>query len=170
MGLIDEPYFRFCGVCGFDYKEGFPAMGGILMKNWADGSKARYCTVNCWPKVRFEREGTPFVTCRECGNLDAAEGANGDQLSRRSLCFSCNFWQEWVERDEADPLSVRVDGCHYHIGDEKSSSSFRGFGGRLFSIRFFDGREVTTTNLWCQSDIPTHFRDRLPDNAEFVTP
>ena len=37
-------------------------------------------------------------------------------------------------------------------------------------IRFTDGREVITHNLWHQGTIPKHFRARLPDNAVFVVP
>ncbi len=47
---------------------------------------------------------------------------------------------------------------------------FRGFGGREFRIRFYDGRtDVVTRNLWHQGIIPEHYRALLPDNAEWVT-
>lgn len=55
-------------------------------------------------------------------------------------------------------------GCHYWIGDENVECC-RGFGGDKFVIRFKDGKEVTTTNLWYQGAIPKHFQKILPDNA-----
>lgn len=81
-------------------------------------------------------------------------------------CFTCNFWAEKIEAVN-DPRSVRIDGGHYWIGDEDPTNRFRGFGGRRFNIKFHDGREVQTTNLWHQGQIPEHFRDILPDNAEW---
>jgi hypothetical protein len=65
---------------------------------------------------------------------------------------------------------VVVKGCHYIIGAEKPTTprSWRGFGGDRYHIRFNDGREVVSTNLWCQGPIPAQFREQLPDNAEFV--
>jgi hypothetical protein len=82
------------------------------------------------------------------------------------------FWDQKVAvRD--DPASVRIRGHHYHIGPEtggvwRKYPGRRGFNGRKFTIRFFDGRIVTTTNLWGQGRIPESHRERLPDNAEFV--
>lgn len=83
------------------------------------------------------------------------------------------YWIGCLFHDRADPTIVAViDGEHYVIAPEDENRSFwsaRGFGGRKFVIRFFDGREVTTTNLWHQGTIPPKFRDQMPDNAEFVT-
>ncbi|MEA4956931.1 hypothetical protein SDC9_07477 [bioreactor metagenome] len=82
-------------------------------------------------------------------------------------CGSANFWLEKVEEKD-NPNSVRVDGTHFWIGDEDSKSGFRGHGGAKFIIVFSDGREVITTNLWCQGDIPLNYRKKvLHDNAEF---
>jgi hypothetical protein len=41
-------------------------------------------------------------------------------------------------------------------------------GGARSTIRFRDGRSVVTHNLWCQGEVPAHFREALPDNAEFI--
>jgi hypothetical protein len=81
--------------------------------------------------------------------------------------FTRDFWvPKWNAR--FSPLVARIDGKHYLIGDE-DSKAMRGFGGVKYTIRFFDGREVTTTNLWSQGEIPEEIRELyLPDNAEFV--
>jgi hypothetical protein len=74
------------------------------------------------------------------------------------------FWEmHYALYDES---SVNVRGTHYRIGPEKGKG-FRGFGGGKFVVKFFDGRVVTTTNLWCQGEISPEYRDRLPNNAEF---
>ncbi|CAO0836086.1 putative protein OS=Streptomyces microflavus OX=1919 GN=Smic_80960 PE=4 SV=1 [Streptomyces microflavus] len=43
-----------------------------------------------------------------------------------------------------------------------------GFGGRRFDIEFFDGRRVTTHDLWSQGTIPPKHRERYQDNARFA--
>ncbi|MFB7823855.1 hypothetical protein [Streptomyces hydrogenans] len=63
-----------------------------------------------------------------------------------------------------DRRRVVVDGQHYVIG----SGSGGGFGGRRFDIEFFDGRKVTTYDLWSQGTIPPKHRERYPDNARFI--
>jgi len=90
----------------------------------------------------------------------------------QGLCFGCGFWHEKIElaRTAADRV-VRVNGRHFMIGDEPQPGAYRnglGHGGFRFVIRFTDGREVTSHNLWGQGEIPERFRDRLPDNARFV--
>ena len=84
-------------------------------------------------------------------------------------CFYIDFWNDKVKIKD-NIHTVRIDGRHYHIGNEnsKSTSSLRGFGGDKFTIKFFDGREVSTTNLWHNGTIPESHRKLLPDNAEFV--
>jgi len=74
--------------------------------------------------------------------------------------MSKKFWKETL-----DETAVIINGRCYHIGDEDSKSYFRGFGGALFIIEFFDGRVVRTTNLWENGVIPPRYR--VPDNARF---
>lgn len=109
-------------------------------------------------------------TCKLCGKME--QGFWPDSLAKelfgQRLCFICNFWAQkcFIKND---PRTVRVDGEHYYIGaDDEVPSYCRGYGGRRFKIRFRDGREVETSNLWCQGTIPPHFLDVLPDNAEFI--
>lgn len=107
--------------------------------------------------------------CKECGG-DLIEGRSiRYPCHDHGLCFTCYFWLEKLEWHKAgDPNAVVVDGTHYHIGPETTSGMFKGFGGRRFEIEFFNGRKVTTTNLWCQVDIPESWRERLPNNARFL--
>jgi hypothetical protein len=89
------------------------------------------------------------------------------ELLRTRLCFSCHFWRRHIEDPGEAPHRVVVDGHHYIIGEE-GPAVFKGFGGAKWRIRFADGRETCTSNLWHQGEIPTHFRGDLPDNAVFV--
>ena len=107
--------------------------------------------------------------CRECGKpFDALSCGDGPRMVEQQLCFTCLFWTDHLEKGDKDGRRVIVYGHHYKIGSEAPSYN-RGFGGQKFTIRFLvDGETIVTTNLWHQGAIPAHFRDRLPDNAEFV--
>lgn len=91
-------------------------------------------------------------------------------VKRLDWCFSCNHWQEMLslpaERRATDVAIV--DHVHYVIEPEEGNPRWRGFGGQKFEIEFLDGRRLCTSNLWCQGDIPTHWQDKLPDNARFI--
>lgn len=109
-------------------------------------------------------------TCGECGdvlNIEYCEPYKS-QIVAGKRCMSCLFWLDYAAKVN-DPSSVRVGGRHYWITPDAPRASFQGHGGAEFVIRFVDGREVVTRNLWAQSEIPAHFRERIPDNAEFVT-
>lgn len=117
-----------------------------------------------------ETEIYPTVKCVECGEDDEAGYVEPikSNMVKRSLCFTCLFWTEYVER-YGQPDQAVVDFKHYVIGDEQQEGNrrWRGFGGSPFIIRFFDGRVVRSTNLWHQGEIPERFRERMPNNAEF---
>jgi hypothetical protein len=115
------------------------------------------------------------VTCKECGKHEDGtwNPEHTQKLRERSLCFTCDYWQDYVDV-AAHPVDgkrcVRTpDGIHQTIGDENASGS-RGHGGRRFVIVFDDGRRVESTNVWWQGPIPEHFRARLPPNATIEEP
>lgn len=89
-------------------------------------------------------------------------------LQEYCLCHTCNFWRE-KEEIKNEARVVRIDGVHFSLGDEVNAPAFcKGHGGRKFVIQFNDGRVVTSTNLWCQGNIPESWRERLPNNATWV--
>lgn len=107
------------------------------------------------------------MTCSECSKEVEvgrfSEPTNGEMI-KQELCFNCHFWTKRVEEFDNYHRFV-ANGTHYTIADEHSPSSFRGYGGARWVVTFYDGREVLTSNLWCQGDVPEHFRARLPDTA-----
>ena len=114
-----------------------------------------------------KRRSEIIKPCKECGKIDAMIYTNPvrTHLILRQLCFSCNFWSEYIVQKD-DLRSVRVDGDHFWILPEADGDKvLSGFSGRRYRIRFFDGRIVTTTNLWSQGFIPDRFKERLKDNA-----
>ena len=75
----------------------------------------------------------------------------------------------WSEQASDRANAAVIDGIHYRIKpDTAKPGPGSGYDGQKFTVRFHDGREVTTRNLWYQGPIPPVWRDRLPDNAEFV--
>ena len=95
------------------------------------------------------------------------------QLESSELCFSCLFWTELIKLSDK---SVRFNGVHYTIVQEQPSNISEwgwgaedaGFGGQKFKIKFFDGQEVHTNNLWSQGEIPDRFKIQLRDNAHII--
>jgi len=110
------------------------------------------------------------VRCMECGYEKELmfDESTVTRLILSQRCFECDFWYRlYILRD--DPSMVRIDGKNYHLGQEYGvKEDAKGFGGRRFDIRFFKGATITTTNLSFNGVIPDNFKERLPDNAEFV--
>lgn len=106
------------------------------------------------------------MKCIICGK-EIVKSAYSNEILCCSKCFNINFWNEKI-RIKDKPRVVRIKGEHYYISDE-NSKSIRGFGGNKFKIRFFDGREVITTNLWYNGKIPESHKKLLSDNVEFMS-
>jgi hypothetical protein len=90
------------------------------------------------------------------------------EVDTKQVCHTCLFWRKRLA--EHGPHVAIVNGERFSISPDKPRGyqGFIGHGGAEFRIRFHDGREVVTRNLWAQGRVPDHFRDRLPDNATFV--
>ena len=71
------------------------------------------------------------------------------------------FWNEVLDNN-----AIIINGNCYHVDNEDSTSCFRGFGGRPFTIKMNDGKIIHTTNLWHHGTIPKEFYKG--DNAEFI--
>lgn len=98
--------------------------------------------------------------CRVCGKV-ISDPAPYSLPICSDKCFHEDFWNNTLDED-----AVIVNGKCYHIGDEDSRSSFRGFDGMKYTIKFNDGRVVETTNLWYQGEVPEE--RNIKDNAVFI--
>jgi len=108
-----------------------------------------------------------IFNCKECGvEVDSSHWANGSELEQKQLCMNCESWMGYA-KEANNPSSVRVNGHHYWI-EKEDAKGMRGYDGKPFLIKFKDGREVRTTNLWNQGQIPKLFKDRLLDNSIFL--
>lgn len=111
-----------------------------------------------------------LVTCRRCGKREPLlyPPRINLKLAKARLCYECWYWTDKVRRKRNRKIA-RIAGRHYYIADENAERiEGREHAGSPYRIRFFDGREVETTNLWSQGVIPTPYRKLLPDNAVFV--
>lgn len=92
--------------------------------------------------------------------------------TKEGLCFDCNHWQELVDMNDQDILCLRVEGRHYQCSVNsmnKPPGKYAGFAGRKFIVKMKDvPLQFYTCDMWTQGTIPEHFKDRLPDNAEFL--
>lgn len=144
---------------------------GVFKRYW-DGSGSIWKP--CGTREQAEAQIAKWAAhgpCRECGGLidDDYYDHVRTKLLAASLCHSCMGWTDLLSMKD-DPKTVRVGGRHYRIEPDlpRGRAHCAGFGGARWHIRFHDGREVISRNLWTQGAIPEHFRDRLPDNAEFA--
>lgn len=110
------------------------------------------------------------MKCKICGkeeNISMFYPDTQKKLRKNEMCFSCQLWNERLPLVGHPEVAI-IDGTFYSIGPEDDTpKQCRGFGGDKFVIRFKDGREVTTTNLWCGGDIPQVWQDKFPNNADF---
>ena len=109
------------------------------------------------------------MKCVICGKeIEKSQYSNAVLCSE--TCFYKNFWNEIVAEKEQH---IIINGECYRDGgnvDNPNYYDFLGYSGRRFWIRFFDGREITTNNLWYQGKIPDEFLSQLPNTAEFFYP
>lgn len=113
------------------------------------------------------------MKCNICGKEENPFEYNEEVSSKMiqdGICHSCMFWQNQHLLDEergAHRWAI-IDGTHYVLADHNGDSFSSGSCGREHRIQFTDGYVVKCDNLWCQGNVPAHFRDIMPDNAKFV--
>lgn len=98
-------------------------------------------------------------------------GRNSDPriIIKRYFHSNEEYWEPKINDPSLLEKRVIIEGVHYTLGKNGNKPGpHNGFGGRKFDIEFFDGRRVSTYDLWYQGVIPPIFQDRLPDNAKWA--
>lgn len=102
-----------------------------------------------------------LYTCSECGETLQIDNVH---YVAQELCPECAFWVYRITTNS--PSMFQANGHAYVIG--KDADYPKGFSGREWEIRFFDGRVWRTNSLWSNGPVPERFRDRQPDTAELI--
>jgi len=120
------------------------------------------------------------MICKSCNTEESNPERFGkceirEMMEAENLCFTCAFWEIHARDFEAGKDKNKVfivNGNRYHDGgkvDKKTTRGFLGYGGADWKIKMIKtGRIIETNNLWHQGKIPEHFKNRMPDNAEFI--
>jgi hypothetical protein len=104
--------------------------------------------------------------CKVCKNNFSVRNydeALARRLSTVGVCHGCDIWMGYF-LDRRRPDSAVIEGQQYTIGPK--NARFKGMGGNKVVIKFYDGRTVTTDNLWHNGKIPEIFKNIMPNNAD----
>lgn len=106
--------------------------------------------------------------CKDCGERNYSTSFRDCPEKRlidsEGICFTCAFWRvRAAERHE-----TVIDGRLYTVGNRPEGGRFNGMAGRRFDIEYFDGRKVTTYDLWSGAEIPERYREAIPNTARFL--
>jgi len=111
------------------------------------------------------------MECKECNKTVSFDNLIDEavkDMKANEACQSCLYWLERIERKDSECQAI-IGGVVYQIDPRiYKNKSHQGHSGREFTISFFDGRIVTTDNLWYNGKIDSDFISRLPDNAKFI--
>ena len=117
----------------------------------------------------------PLVeSCVECGKSDKANfrEPTRSEMIEGQLCFNCLFWARLVrERESCNQETMVTEDYSHRIAKPSKPATYTGFlghGGARVRVLFDDGRVIDTNDLWYQGVVPSHFRDRLPPNAQVI--
>lgn len=108
-------------------------------------------------------KGESCIKCCICGKEIKKSQYLGAVLCS-SECFHHKFWNDIV--NEKDEHLIINGECYYN--ETNPDGIYRGFGGRGFKIKKFDGTIIQTSNLWHQGTVPEDYKDLLPNNAEWI--
>lgn len=114
--------------------------------------------------VSIEKSETACPVCGETGFTTNYMGDEGARMKRTGECFTCAFWGNRADKG----CATVIDGATYSPGNGRKGDRYNGMAGRRFDIEYFDGRRITTYDLWYGGVIPDTFRARLPDTARFL--
>lgn len=140
-----------------------------VLGSWSISASQGYCAV-------FELEGRWKVYRRtEGGWTEATRGSReaAEQVIYDLVQRAREIWDGWVAAGEHDIRGNQVIRCGHTLytvqprPPDTYPRAYWGFAGRHWRFRMLStGQVVDTENLFFQGDIPTDYRDRLPDNAE----
>ena len=108
------------------------------------------------------------MKCEICNKTIKESSYSCGILCKNDACFKEHFWLSIIREYIEDPDSFAIiDGKSYRIGLEEIPEALKGFYGAPYTIKYFNGKIIHTTNLWTNGTIPNKYRIVLKDNASF---
>ena len=111
------------------------------------------------------------LVCADCGAVNYSTSFMQTSpikqlMDTHGVCFECGYWRERLTK----PNDTVIEGRIYSVGDvaKPPNNPHAGMAGRRFDIEYFDGRRVTTHDLWAGSDVPERYKAQIPDTARFL--
>lgn len=117
--------------------------------------------------------------CPKCGTSDVLI-LNQKEYSKcdiRSImeetgyCFYCAFWENLYQKNKDNPNWVIIGGYSWILSDireQDKCSPLLGLGGVRLIAKKDDGTILDGRDWWGQGEVPQHFKDQMPDNAEWI--
>lgn len=117
--------------------------------------------------------------CPKCGTSDVLI-LNPKEYSKcdiRSImeetgyCFYCAFWENLYQKNKDNPNWVIIGGYSWILSDireQDKCSPLLGLGGVRLIAKKDDGTILDGRDWWGQGEVPQHFKDYMPDNAEWI--
>ena len=107
--------------------------------------------------------------CKDCGAVAYSTSftptcPEKKVMDAEGVCFNCAFWRVRA----AQKHDTVIDGRLYTVGNRPAGGSTNGMAGRRFDIEYFDGRRVTTHDLWAGGEVPERYKAQIPDTARFL--
>lgn len=108
--------------------------------------------------------------CKDCGAVDYSTAftpncAEKKVIDAEGVCFTCAYWRVAIAKKHDTVIEGRI----YSVGNvHRPPGPHNGMAGRRFDIEYFDGRLVTTHDLWGGSEVPERYRQQIPDTARFL--
>lgn len=112
----------------------------------------------------------PERVCKDCGAVNYSISftpncAEKKVIDAEGVCFTCAYWRVSIAKTHDTVIAGRI----YSVGDvRRAPGPHNGMAGRRFDIEYFDGRTVTTHDLWAGSEVPERYRQHIPDTAQFL--
>lgn len=111
-------------------------------------------------------------TCGVCGEdyePDMFCDDYGQILIKYNMCHNCNHWRSNYEADKNPERHFAIINSEHYVLCPHTDGYLKGFGGHKVYIKFHNGDVCMCDNLWHQGTISSFFRDKMPDNAVFIS-
>lgn len=119
----------------------------------------------------MDNSNTPDRVCHDCGAVNYSTSftptcSEKKLIDAEGICFTCAFWRVQIAKKHDLVIAGRI----YSPGDIKKppNQPHSGMAGRRFDIEYFDGRRITTHDLWAGSEVPERYKHLVPDTARFL--